>query len=173
MQTPSVPSENLAPKASVSKMNTGIKGNNRQELADTLGRALAETYVLYLKTQGFHWNVVGPMFYGLHKLTEAQYQDLAEAIDEIAERIRALGFPAPATFAQFLGLSAITEMTGAPTTEEGIQALVADHETVSRTFREAVSLADEDNDIVTADLLTQRTKVHEKAAWMLRSLLAH
>lgn len=173
IQTPRAASENLASKATISKMNTGIKGNNRQELADTLSRSLAETYVLYLKTQGFHWNVVGPMFYGLHKLTEAQYEDLAAAIDEIAERIRALGFPAPATFAEFLRLSAITEMSGAPTTEQGIQALVSDHETASRTFREAVALADEDNDIVTADLLTQRTKVHEKAAWMLRSLLAH
>lgn len=172
MQT-NAPSENLAPKTPVSKMNTGLKGQNRQELADTLAQALAETYVLYLKTQGFHWNVVGPMFYGLHKLTEAQYQDLASAIDEIAERIRALGYPAPATFAQFLELSTIEEMKGTPTTEQGIQALVSDHEMVARTFRSAVSLADEDNDIVSADLLTQRTKVHEKAAWMLRSLLAH
>jgi len=112
------------------------------------------------------------LFYGLHKLTETQYTDLAEAVDELAERIRALGHPAPATFAQFLEISHLKEMSGAPSTEEGIRALVADHETISRTFREAVQVADDDDDIVTADMLTDRIKFHEKAAWMLRSTLA-
>jgi starvation-inducible DNA-binding protein len=153
-------------------MNTGIKGTSRQELADTLARALAETYVLYLKTQGFHWNVVGPQFYGLHKLTEEQYRDLADAIDELAERIRALGFPAPATFAQFLELSAIGEMPEIPSAEAGLRALIADHENISRTFRTAVHIAEEDDDVVSADMLTQRCRVHEKQAWMLRSTLA-
>ena len=159
-------------KAKVSEVNTGIEGNDRKELAKSLGRALAETYILYLKTQGFHWNVVGPMFYGLHKLTETQYEDLAVAVDDLAERIRALGHPAPATFAKFLEIGKIKEMSGTPSTEEGIRALVADHEMISRTFREAVQVADDDDDIVTADMLTDRIKFHEKAAWMLRSTLA-
>jgi starvation-inducible DNA-binding protein len=159
-------------KAKISEVNTGIDRSDRKELAASLGRALAETYILYLKTQGFHWNVVGPLFYGLHKLTEVQYQDLAEAVDELAERIRALGHPAPATFVKFLELSKLKEMSGTPTAEEGIQALISDHETISRTFREAVQVADDDDDIVTADMLTDRIKFHETAAWMLRSIIA-
>ncbi len=159
-------------KAKISEVNTGIEGKDRKELAASLGRALAETYVLYLKTQGFHWNVVGPMFYGMHKLSEAQYQDLAVAVDDLAERIRALGHPAPATFVKFLELSQIKEMAGAPSAEESIRALVSDHETISRTFRDAVQVADDDDDIVTADMLTDRIKFHEKAAWMLRSTLS-
>jgi starvation-inducible DNA-binding protein len=162
----------MQPKTKVSNINTGIEVNDRRELAQQLSRALAETYVLYLKTQGFHWNVVGPLFYGLHKLTEVQYTDLANAVDELAERIRALGHPAPATFAQFLELSSIKEMPGTHPTEDSIRALVADHEKISRTFREAVSVADDDDDIVTADMLTDRIKSHETAAWMLRSILA-
>jgi len=162
----------MQPKAKVTNVNTGIEGKDRKEMADALSCALAETYVLYLKTQGFHWNVVGPLFYGLHKLTEAQYEDLAGAVDELAERIRALGHPAPATFAKFLELSELKEMSGNPSAEEGIQALVKDHETISRTFREAVQIADDDDDIVTADMLTDRIKSHETAAWMLRSIIA-
>ncbi len=119
-----------------------------------------------------HWNAVGPLFYGLHKLTEAQYEDLAVAVDEIAERIRALGHRAPATFAEFIELSEIKESPGVMTAEQSIATLVADHETVSRTFREAARVAGEHSDIVTADMLTRRTKVHEEAAWMLRSLIA-
>ena len=164
--------EVLQPKAGVAKVNTRITPPDRGELAKGVGKALAETYVLYLKTQGVHWNVVGPMFYGLHKLTEAQYLDLALAVDTLAERIRALGHPAPASFAQFLELSAIKENIGLSTAEQSIKSLVNDHETVSRTFREAVHIADDCDDIVTADMLTQRMKVHEEAAWMLRSLIA-
>jgi len=159
-------------KARVSEVNTGIEVKDRKELAGSLSRALAETYVLYLKTQGFHWNVVGPLFYGMHKLTETQYEDLANAVDELAERIRALGHPAPATFAEFLKLSQIKEMPGVQSTEDSIRALIADHETISRTFREAVQVADDDDDIVTADMLTDRIKSHETAAWMLRSTIA-
>ncbi len=162
----------MQPKSKVSDINTGIEVTDRKELAGCLGRALAETYILYLKTQGFHWNVVGPLFYGMHKLTETQYQDLAVAIDELAERIRALGHPAPATFTQFLEIGKLKEMSGMPSTEEGIRTLIADHETISRTFREAVQVADDDDDIVTADMLTDRIKFHEKAAWMLRATLA-
>ena len=164
--------ETLQPETSIAKIDTGIEGRNRQELADTLARALAETYVLYLKTQGFHWNVVGPAFYSLHKLSEDQYRDLAAATDELAERIRALGYPAPATFSQFLELSAIREMPEAPNTDTGLRTLITDHENISRTFRAAVHIAEDDDDIASADLLTQRIKVHEKAAWMLRSHLA-
>jgi starvation-inducible DNA-binding protein len=109
-------------KTHVSEVNTGIEVKDRKKLAASLSRALAETYVLYLKTQGFHWNVVGPLFYGMHKLTEAQYEDLAEAVDALAERIRALGHPAPATFAEFLKLSKIKEMSGAPSAEDSISS---------------------------------------------------
>jgi starvation-inducible DNA-binding protein len=162
----------LQSTAKVSKINTGIETPDRSELADAVGRALAETYVLYLKTQGVHWNVVGPMFYGLHKLTESQYENLAGAIDKLAERIRALGHPAPATFRAFLDLSVIKECEGQMSTEQAIKILVADHETISRTFREAVHAADDADDIVTADMLTGRIQFHEEAAWMLRSLIA-
>jgi starvation-inducible DNA-binding protein len=159
-------------KAAVTKVDTGIKSEDRKELAQVVGRALAETYVLYAKTQGFHWNVVGPLFYGLHKLTEEQYQELAEAVDELAERIRALGHPSPASLAEFLKLSAVKESTRIPTVEDAIRELVADHEIICRTFREAFSEADDCNDQATADMLTDRLKAHEKMAWMLRSLLA-
>jgi starvation-inducible DNA-binding protein len=161
------------PRARETQINTGIHGADRKEMAASLSHALAETYVLYLKTQGFHWNVVGPLFYGLHKLTEEQYKDLAAAVDELAERIRALGHPAPATFAEFLQMSQLKEMPGDSTTDEGLKALIADHETISRTFRKAVQVAEDDDDIVTADMLTDRMRSHENAAWMLRSIIAH
>ena len=162
----------MKPKVTVSDVNTGIDPPDRRELADSVGIALAETYVLYLKTQGFHWNVVGPLFYGLHKLTDAQYRDLADAVDVLAERIRALGYPAPATFKRFLELSAIKEMPNVMSTQDGIRELVNDHEKIARTFRKTVTVADKFDDIVTADLLTKRMAVHETAAWMLRSLVA-
>lgn len=162
----------LSHKAAITDVRTGIDRQDRKELAAGLSRALAETYVLYAKTQGFHWNVVGPLFYGLHKLTEEQYQHLAEAVDELAERIRALGYPSPATLTEFIRLSAIKESNGIPNAENAIRELVADHETICRTFRETTSLADECNDQATADMLTGRLKDHEQMAWMLRSLLA-
>ena len=115
---------------------------------------------------------MGPLFYGLHKLTEVQYQDLAVAVDALAERIRALGHPAPATFAEFLKLSGLKEMPGDSTAEDGLKALIADHEAITRTFRKAVQVADDDDDIVTADMLTARMGAHENAAWMLRSIIA-
>jgi len=150
--------------------HTGIDAGDAKQLADGLSRSLAETYVLYLKTQGCHWNVVGPLFYGLHKLTEEQYQDLARAADAIAERIRALGHPAPASFSEFLELSAVEEMTGRRSAQDMVATLIADHETVARTFRELVAIAEKGNDVVTADLLTDRIQAHEEAAWMLRSI---
>jgi starvation-inducible DNA-binding protein len=152
--------------------HVGITTGDAARLAKGLSQALAETYVLYVKTQGFHWNVVGPLFYGLHKLTEDQYGDLAAAADELAERIRALGHPAPASFGEFLKMSGVDETTGSKSAAEMTLALVNDHETVARTFRELVAVADRANDVVTADLLTKRIHAHEEAAWMLRSIIA-
>lgn len=159
-------------KAGMANVRTGIESTDRQQLAQAVAKAMAETYVLYTKTQAIHWNVVGPMFYSIHKLTEEQYEDLAEAIDDLAERIRALGAPAPGAFAEFLKLSDIKEAPREKqTAEQAVMMLCADHETAARTFREATQLADEMDDVVTADLLTERMARHEKAAWMLRALV--
>lgn len=158
-------------KSGAASVKTGLDTSDRRELAQAVSKALAETYVLYTKTQAVHWNVVGPMFYSLHKLTETQYEDLAEAVDVIAERIRALGAPAPGSFGEFLELSDIVEQRQKQTAEQAVTMLCADHEIAARTFREATKLADDLDDVVTADLLTQRMAEHEKAAWMLRSIL--
>lgn len=154
------------------KIHSGVARKDRAELANRLREALADTYMLYVKTQGFHWNVVGPMFYGLHKLTEAQYEDMAEAIDEIAERIRALGFTAPGSFAQFKELASIKEETSAPSAEIMIKQLVDNNETCSRNLRNAVVEAEKVEDVKTADLLTNRIGQHEENVWMLQALLA-
>ena len=132
---------------------------------------LADAYVLLVKTQGVHWNVVGPLFFSLHQLTEAQYQDLFGAIDEIAERIRALGYPAPTSIAHMMPHSAIVEETGNSSAEQMVEALVHDNETVARRLLEAVEIAEGLRDAATADLLTERLRVHEKAAWMLRATI--
>jgi len=159
-------------KTGMAPVRTGIESTDRQRLAQAVSKAMAETYVLYTKTQAIHWNVVGPMFYSIHKLTEEQYEDLADAIDDLAERIRALGAPAPGAFAEFLKLSDIKEAPHEKqTAEQAVMMLCADHETAARTFREATQLADEMDDVVTADLLTERMAKHEKAAWMLRALV--
>jgi starvation-inducible DNA-binding protein len=165
------PASSPQSSAAAQPVKTGLAPRSRQHLAQAVGKALSESYVLYTKTQSIHWNVVGPMFYALHKLTEEQYEDLADAIDELAERIRALDAPAPGSFGEFLELSAITEMRGRKTAEEAVAMLCADHETAARTFREATRLATDCDDVVTADLLTERMAKHEKAAWMLRSLV--
>ncbi len=162
----------LKAKVQTQEPRTGIKSEDARLLAEGLSRSLAATYVLYVKTQGFHWNVVGPLFYGLHKLTEEQYKDLAEAADEVAERIRALGHPAPASFAEFSKLSPIDETQGRMSAEDMVETLIADHETVARTFRELVGVAERARDVVTADLLTDRIHTHEEAAWMLRSIVS-
>lgn len=154
------------------EIDIGIERNARLEMAGYLSESLANTYLLYLKTQGVHWNVVGPMFYGLHKLTEEQYQDLAEAADDIAERIRAIGFPAPASFAQFSELASIREETGTPDIEEMISQLIEGNEICSRKLRKGAIEAEKMEDVKTADLLTNRVGRHEENAWMLRSLLA-
>ena len=153
-------------------INIGIDENDRREIAKGLSRLLADTYTLYLKTHNFHWNVTGPMFQTLHLMFEQQYNELALAVDLIAERIRALGFPAPATYKEFLQLSSIKEDAGVPSAEEMIGLLVEGQESVVRTARSVFPLVDKANDEPTADLLTQRMQVHEKTAWMLRSLLA-
>jgi starvation-inducible DNA-binding protein len=153
-------------------INIGISEENRREIAEGLSRLLADPYPLYLKTHNYHWNVTGPMFQTLHLMFEQQYDELALAVDLIAERIRALGFPAPATYRQFLELSSIKEDEGVPAAQEMIRNLVQGHEAVARTARSVFTTADEANDQPTADLLTERMQVHEKTAWMLRSLLA-
>ena len=133
---------------------------------------MADTYTIYLKTHNFHWNVTGPQFNTLHQMFEEQYTELAEAVDEIAERIRALGVQAPGSYAQFSELTSIEEVTGTPSAEEMIKQLVTDLETVIRTARQVLPIADEANDEPSADLLTQRMQIHEKTAWMLRSMVS-
>lgn len=152
-------------------MDIGIDEQHRKQIADGLSKVLADTYTLYLKTHNFHWNVTGPMFQTLHLMFEAHYNELALAVDLVAERIRALGFPAPGTYKQFTALSSIKEDDGVPKATDMIKLLVAGHEAVARTSRSVFSIADEANDQPTCDLLTQRMQLHEKTAWMLRSLL--
>ncbi|MEO0867839.1 MAG: Dps family protein [Cyanobacteria bacterium J06642_11] len=152
-------------------INIGISDDHRRAIADGLSRLLADTYTLYLKTHNFHWNVTGPMFQTLHLMFEGQYNELALAVDAIAERIRALGFPAPGTYSEYAKLSSISETEGVPKAEEMIALLVEGQEAVARTARDVFAIADEANDEPTADLLTQRLQIHEKNAWMLRSLL--
>lgn len=152
-------------------INLGIPEASRQEIAEGLSRLLADTYSLYLKTHNFHWNVTGPMFQTLHLMFETQYTELALAVDLIAERIRALGFPAPGTYSDYAKLSSIEETPGVPKAQDMIRLLVEGQESVARTARSIFPVADKVNDEPTADLLTQRLQVHEKTAWMLRSLL--
>jgi len=152
-------------------IDIGIKDQDRKAIADGLSRLLADTYTLYLKTHNFHWNVTGPMFQTLHLMFETQYNELALAVDAIAERIRALGYPAPGTYSDYAKLSSIKETAGVPKAEEMIRLLVDGQEAVVRTARSVFPVVDEVNDEATADLLTQRMQVHEKTAWMLRSLL--
>jgi starvation-inducible DNA-binding protein len=153
------------------KVDIGMKEQDRILVAEGLSRLLADTYTLYLKTHNFHWNVTGPMFNTLHLMFEQQYTELATAVDEIAERIRALGVSAPGSYSQYADLSSISEETGVPAAEEMIAQLVKDQEAVVRTARQIFPAAEAARDEPTADLLTQRMQVHEKTAWMLRSML--
>lgn len=153
-------------------LDIGIGEQERARIAEGLSHLLADTYMLYLKTQSFHWNVTGPQFNTLHQMFETQYTELSGAVDEIAERIRALGFPAPGSFSQFSKLATIQEATGVPNATEMIRQLAADQATVARTARTLFPTVGDAHDEPTADLLTQRLQVHEKAAWMLRSMLA-
>lgn len=154
------------------KINIGIDEDQRKAIAHGLSVLLADSYTLYLKTHNYHWNVTGPMFQTLHTLFETQYNELALAVDEIAERIRALGEFAPGSYKEYAKLTSIKEADGIPSAEEMIKDLVKGQEAIAKTARSIVPVADHAADEVTLDLLTQRMTVHEKTAWMLRSLVA-
>jgi starvation-inducible DNA-binding protein len=154
------------------ELNIGINRENREAIAAGLSSLLADSYTLYLKTHNYHWNVTGPQFNTLHQMFEQQYTELAAAVDEIAERIRALGVKAPGSYREYAALTRIEEGDGEESAEEMIRQLAVGQETVVRTAREAFPAADAANDEPTADLLTQRMQIHEKNAWMLRSMLA-
>jgi starvation-inducible DNA-binding protein len=156
----------------IMKIDIGIDEKQREKIASGLARLLADSYTLYLKTHNFHWNVTGPMFSTLHLMFETQYNELALAVDLIAERIRALDVPAPGSYREFSKLTQIKESEGSPDANEMIRQLVEGQETVVRTARSVFPDADAAHDEATADLLTQRMQLHEKNAWMLRSLLA-
>ena len=152
-------------------IDTGISAKDRAAIAGGLSKLLADTYLLYLKTHNFHWNVEGPMFQTLHLMFMEQYTEAWNAIDPIAERIRALGHYAPGTYRQYVKLASVKETEGVPKAEQMVRDLIAGQETVTRTARSVLPLADGANDQPTLDLLTQRLDIHEKNAWMLRSLL--
>ena len=153
------------------KIDIGISAEDRSQIVAGLSRLLADSYTLYLMTHNFHWNVTGPQFNSLHNMFMQQYTEQWNALDIIAERIRSLGFPAPGTYKQFVALASIQEVEGVPKAKEMIQLLVNAHEAVARTARSIFAVVDAANDQPTADVLTQRLDVHEKTAWMLRSLL--
>ncbi len=152
-------------------IDIGMETGDRKAIADGLSKLLADTYTLYLKTHYFHWNVTGPMFQTLHLMFETQYTELALAVDLIAERIRALGHTAPGSYSAYAQLSSIPETTEVPKATEMIKLLVEAQEAVCRTARSIYPLVEKASDEPTADLLTQRLQLHEKTAWMLRSLL--
>ena len=152
-------------------IDIGIPDKQRAKIAEALSHMLADSYILYLKTHNFHWNVTGPMFQTLHIMFMNQYTEQWNALDLIAERIRALGYPAPGSYKRYAGLSSIKEEEGVPAARDMILQLVAGQEAVVRTARAAFKVADAADDQPTADLLTQRMEIHEKNAWMLRSLL--
>ena len=153
------------------KIDIGIKATDRKALAKELSKLLADSYTLYLKTHNFHWNVTGPMFQTLHIMFEQQYNELALAVDTIAERIRALGHPAPASYAAYSKLASVRDTEGVPTATDMIRVLVEGHEAVCRTARKVIATADAVNDQSTVDVAAARLQIHEKTAWMLRSLL--
>jgi starvation-inducible DNA-binding protein len=152
-------------------IDIGIPEETRQEIADGLNHVLADTYTLYLKTHGYHWNVTGPLFNTLHLMFEVQYNELWMAVDLIAERIRSLGSFAPGSYGDFAKLTAIEEAAGVPSANDMIRDLVVGHETVARTARSVFPAVEKGGDEATADMLTQRLQAHEKTAWMLRSML--
>jgi len=158
-------------EAKAVKIDIGLTDESRSKIAGGLSRLLADSYTLYLMTHNFHWNVKGPMFNSLHQMFMTQYTEQWNALDLIAERIRALGYPAPGTYAEFVKLASIKEVEGVPKAMDMVANLVNAQEATARTARELLPLADEANDQPTMDLLTQRLDVHEKTAWMLRSLL--
>ncbi len=152
-------------------INIGIAETERLKISQGLSHLLADTYTLYLKTHHFHWNVTGPHFNSLHLMFEGQYNEMALAVDLIAERIRALGEFAPGSYKQFSKLTSIEEEVSVPAWQEMVKQLIAGHEAVVKTARKLLDLVDKNSDEGSADLLTQRLSLHEKTAWMLRSLL--
>jgi starvation-inducible DNA-binding protein len=155
----------------VAKIDIGLSETERGQIAEGLSGLLADSYTLYLMTHNFHWNVKGPMFNTLHLMFMGQYTEQWTALDAIAERIRALGYPAPGTYQEFSKLATIKEIDGVPKALEMVAHLVAAQEATARTARRLFSVVNDANDQPTADLLTQRLDIHEKTAWMLRSLL--
>ena len=173
-KTPSKPAKAKPSAASAPDINIGIAAKDRAGIADGLSHFLADSYTLYLKTHNFHWNVTGPMFNALHTMFETQYTEQWTALDETAERIRALGFNAPGSYREFVALSSIPEepgLTNSADWHEMVRQLVVGNEAVCRTARQVLDIADDADDAPTEDLLTQRLQTHEKYAWMLRSLL--
>ena len=161
-------SQLLKVRADIQNPETGI--DDRKKVAANMASCLSDSYLLMVKTQGYHWNVVGPLFRSIHLLTEDHYNNLFAAIDELAERIRALGFPSPSSVTEMIALSAIQEDTENPTAQEMLDNLVRDHGVVARRFRECISRAEEAGDVVSADMLTRRIEFHEKAIWMLSAV---
>ena len=157
--------------AKVQAIDIGIAEKDRKKIAEGLSRMLADTYTLYLKTHNFHWNVTGPMFQTLHLMFMTQYSEIWLAVDLVAERIRALGYPAPGSYKEFAALTSIKDSSGTPNAKEMIKQLVAGQEAVVRTAREVLPIAEKAGDQPSVDLLSARMEVHEKNAWMLRSLL--
>jgi starvation-inducible DNA-binding protein len=158
-------------KDAVPEIDIGIKRGDREQIVKGLSALLADSYTLYLMTHNFHWNVTGPQFNSLHLMFMGQYTEQWNALDLIAERIRALGYPAPGTYKDFVKLASIKEVEGVPNADDMVRNLVAAQEATARTARKLLPVVDKANDQPTADLLTQRLDVHEKTAWMLRSLL--
>ncbi len=154
------------------EINTGIGESDRKEIAEELAGLLADTYTSYLKTHAYHWNVTGPMFRSLHLMFEEQYIELWNAVDVIAERIRALGFPAPGSYGELARLSSVEDDEGTSDAMQMVRNLVAAHESVVRTARGVLARAEAGDDVATVDLATQRIEVHEKTAWMLRATAA-
>jgi starvation-inducible DNA-binding protein len=161
----------MAKQSKKLSMDIGISEADRKKITEGLSALLADSYTLYLMTHNFHWNVTGPQFNSLHNMFMAQYTEQWNALDIIAERIRALGFPAPGTYKEFVKLASIKEVEGVPKANDMIRHLVAAQEATARTARKLFPVVDEANDQPTADVLTQRIDIHEKTAWMLRSLL--
>ncbi|MHA7872766.1 MAG: Dps family protein [Hyphococcus sp.] len=160
----------LKTKAQELPVDTGVNRKDRERLADLMGGVLASSYVLYHKTHAFHWNITGPLFYSVHKLTDEQYQDLAAAIDDIAERIRAIGFTTPVGLTTYINESVVDDATDLPNAGDMIKQLARDHQATAKQLREAVIEAEKVEDVYTADLLTARIGAHEEAAWMLNAI---
>ncbi|MBS0604390.1 MAG: DNA starvation/stationary phase protection protein [Verrucomicrobia bacterium] len=153
------------------EVNIGISEPIRMSISEGLSRLLADTYALYLKTQNFHWNVRGQEFYSLHLLFEKQYQEMAEAVDEVAERIRALGYFVEASFSSFKRTAAVKEEEKVLTAKDMLHSLIESHETLIRGARKVAEVADKDGDFATVDMIGRRLGSHEKMAWFLRSSL--